>query len=577
MADLGAFTFVLHSHLPYCREAGRWPHGEEWIHEAAAETYIPLLNALYDLIAEGIEPKLTLGITPILAEQLADPLVLEHLVEYLQAKIAAADAEISRQHGLKTGRLTEQPDAEERSPPRALLARWYRDWYTTILRSFQQRYHGDIIGAFRELQDHGMIEIMTSAATHAYLPLVSRDSTIFAQISIAIESYRRHFGCAPRTIWLPECAYRPAYIENGVRKPGIEEFLQAQGVQAFFSETFMIEGSATNTAHDEAGGIYTGIPRRQLEAWNESPRQRTSYQPYSVYRSKVAAIGRNLQTGAQVWSATDGYPGEPLYREFHKKDHFSGLPYWRITGTQLDLDAKDWYSPKAAFAKAAEHARHFTELVETLLSDYSQQHNDFGYIAAVYDTELFGHWWFEGVAWLKQVLRELHRRADVRLMTARELLTMHPPVESVALPEGSWGQGGDHTIWRNEQTEWIWNLIHHAERQMEEIVAAFPAPNADEAYTLNQIARELLLLESSDWPFLITTGQAREYAAQRFEEHLARFNLLSLKLRQSDITEARTQAELLYTRDNPFPAIDYRVFAEREGEAGSRHSTTAPV
>ncbi|MBV9791455.1 MAG: DUF1957 domain-containing protein [Chloroflexi bacterium] len=575
MAELGAFTFVLHSHLPYCREAGRWPHGEEWLHEAAAETYIPLLNALYDLIAEGIEPKLTLGITPILAEQLADPLVLEHLVEYLQAKIAAADAEIERQHTLKTRRPAEQPGAEQRSPAKALLARWHRDWYTTILRSFQQRYHGDIIGAFRALQDQGMIEIMTSAATHAYLPLASRDSTIFAQIQVAIESYQRHFGRAPRTIWLPECAYRPAYIENGLRKPGVEEFLQAQGVRAFFSETFMIEGGAAHTVHGEAGGIYAGTPRRQLEAWDEPPRRRTTYQPYKVYHSNVAVIGRNRQTGLQVWSASEGYPGEPLYREFHKKDPVSGLTYWRITGTHMSLDQKDWYSPKAAFAKANEHARHFAELVESLLSDYAQQSGGPGYLASVYDTELFGHWWFEGVSWLKQVLRELHWHADLQLMTTSECLSAYPPAEAMPLPEGSWGQGGDHTVWRNEQTEWLWSLIYRAERQMEEIVAAFPTPSADEAYTLNQIARELLLLESSDWPFLITTGQAHEYASQRFKEHLARFNLLILKLNQSDLAEARRQAELFYTRDNPFPTIDYRVFAEREGRAGSRYNTAS--
>lgn len=92
----------------------------------------------------------------------------------------------------------------------------------------------------------------------------------------------------------------------------------------------------------------------------------------------------------------------------------------------------------------------------------------------------------------------------------------------------------------------------------------------NKAYMLNQIARELLLLESSDWPFLIITDQAHEYATQRFKEYLARFNLLIRKLSQSDPAEARQHAELFYTRDNPFPTIDYRVFAERKGRAGSR-------
>jgi 1,4-alpha-glucan branching enzyme len=601
MSAAGAFTFVLHSHLPYCRQAGTWPHGEEWIHEAAAETYIPLLNALYDLIAEGIQPKLTIGITPILTEQLADPLVLEHFVTYLQAKIAAADREVQRQAALKRGAAppADLPQAafnpakghtvtdgatdfaaehndssapvEQWSAHTLALAHWYRDWYQTTLRSFREVYHGDIIGAFKHLQNQGMIEIMTSAATHAYLPLVSRDSTMFAQIRSAVESYHRHYGCAPRTIWLPECGYRPAYRADDRLKPGVEAFLQAQGLGAFFTEAHLIEGGMpTDIGQSSLLGMYSSLlPRRVIaETSDAQPIRGTTFEPYTVYDSGVAVIGRNPQTGMQVWSATHGYPGEALYREFHKKDCLSGLSYWRITDTQANLSAKDWYDPKLAFAKTGEHAHHFTDLVVDLLRDYRRDTGKFGYIAAVYDTELFGHWWFEGIAWLKQTLRDLHRRDEVQLMTTSEFLAAHPPRDSVSLPEGSWGQGGNHSVWFNAETEWIWALIYDAERHMEELVAAYPAPTPDEVYVLNQIARELLLLESSDWPFLITTGQADEYAQQRFNEHLARFNRLRLMLRHDDRSAARAEAEHLYALDNPFPTIDYRLFAEREGQAG---------
>jgi 1,4-alpha-glucan branching enzyme len=210
---LGASTFVLHSHLPYCRMAGRWPHGEEWLHEAASETYIPLLNGLYDLVEADSPVRLTLGLTPVLVEQLSDPLVLDHLVSYLEERCDAAEADIPRFEASGEGH-------------RSHLAHFYWDWYAHILRSFQQRFDSDIIGAFRQLQDEGHIEILTSAATHGYLPLLGRDSSIYGQMRTGVGSYHRHFGQLPRAVWLPECAYRPAYVsEGGHMRPGEEMLL----------------------------------------------------------------------------------------------------------------------------------------------------------------------------------------------------------------------------------------------------------------------------------------------------------------------------------------------------------------
>jgi 1,4-alpha-glucan branching enzyme len=199
LEPIGAFTFVLHSHLPYARMAGRWPHGEEWIHEAASETYIPLLNALNDLKAEGVLFKITIGLTPILVEQLADPDVCDHLDAYLDEKIEAAKKDIPRFE-------------EDDNPHMAYLASFYQKWFEDIKASFDSRYKRDIIGAFRQLQDEGYVEVITCAATHGYLPLLSRDSSIYGQLKTGVEAYKRHFGREPRGIWLPECAYRPAYI-----------------------------------------------------------------------------------------------------------------------------------------------------------------------------------------------------------------------------------------------------------------------------------------------------------------------------------------------------------------------------
>ncbi|MFH1085110.1 MAG: 1,4-alpha-glucan branching protein domain-containing protein, partial [Chloroflexota bacterium] len=565
---IGAFTFVLHTHLPYCRMAGRWPHGEEWLHEALAETYIPLLNALYDLRSDGVDYGLTLSLTPILTEQLADLDVRAHFLEYLDAEIAAAESDIPR--------FGEAGEAH-----REYLAGWYRDFYAHIKASFLQRYGGDVVAAFRQLQDEGYLEIITCAATHGYLPLLGRDSSIYGQLRAGVESYRRHFRRAPRAIWLPECAYRPAYTDaTGLTRPALEEFLATLGLTCFFVETHAIEGGRPvgKAAGEVAIGPYPAIQRRYVIPPAESLAPGgTTFAAYYVVGNvggptepPVAAIGRNNRTGQQVWSAEFGYPGDADYREFHKKDDQSGLQYWRVTGPRVDLSAKDYYHPDWAAARVGEHAQHYVALVESLLQSYAQAHGRYGLISANYDTELFGHWWFEGIAWIGEVLRGLAASQTVDLTTASNFVRDHAPDEVIALPESSWGAGGTHWTWDNPDTSWMWAPIHAAEERLERLAAAHPEANADEALALNQAARELLLLESSDWPFLVTTGQAREYAEERFRGHVQRFQELADLLEAGEVARAAQRARDLYELDKVFPDVDYGWFVERQGRADGR-------
>ena len=554
----GAFTFVLHSHLPYCRQAGRWPHGEEWIHEAAAETYVPLLTTLCDLAEQGISPKVTLGITPVLADQLADPLVIEHFEIYAQDRADRARADVERfaQLGDQQGEV---------------LARFYEEYYTRILRTFRERFNRSLLGAARSLQDGGQIEILTSAATHGYLPLLGRDSSIHGQLATGVKTYWRHFGRAPRAVWLPECAYRPGFRvgpeADATVRPGIESFLAEVGLRLFFVETHTIEGGQpVGKAREEVIGPYGNIPRRYVVplAENVTPVAGTTFLPYNVGRPDVAAIGRNNRSGLQVWSADSGYPGDFDYREFHKKDGTSGMQYWRVTGVRVDLGEKDYYHPDWAAGKVREHARHFAGLVEGLVHDYNTQSGRYGIVAAIYDTELFGHWWFEGVDWLGEVLRNLAGSEVVDLVTASDFVTAHPPEDVVALPESSWGMGGNHFTWDNADTHWVWPAIHEAEARMERLVARYPNADGAARDVLSQAARELLLLQASDWPFLITTGQAGQYAIERFCAHTDRFNTLAERAESGNVDEAAgEQARELYERDKLFPDIDYRAFGAR--------------
>lgn len=587
----GGFTFVLHTHMPFYRGAGRWPHGEENLHEVMAETYVPLLAALTDLHEAGVAARVTLGITPVLLEQLADDMIKEHFVEYVNQEIEGATADIARFE-------------KENNQHFLYLAHFYLDWYRQILSTFEERFGRDIVGGFRRLQDAGLVEILTSAATHPYLPLMQRDSTIAAQLAIGKRTTERHFGKSPRAIWLPECAYRPAYYaksSDGTPYPrlGIESWLETQGLRLFFSESTAVEGSrvigeAKRSTREvmretqnrqevldiygqvesvieqmgyESAGFVTDKHVVPYEGEQNAASGSGTFDPYLVRDSDVSVMGRNREVGEQVWAAMVGYPGDGIYREFHKKDAEHGLQYWRVTDANADIAYKQPYDPFQAGQRAEDHANHFVGLVKQKLSEYEAAHGEAGFIASAYDTELFGHWWFEGVDWLKRVLTLLADSDDVELTTASGWLEANPPSKVIDLPESSWGHAGTHITWINPETTWMWSAVYAAERRMEGLVSANPSASGGALEALNQAARELVLLEASDWEFLYTTGQARQYSTDRFTEHVSRFNDLAGALEfGSDDASLSRLARDYNQRDNAFPDIDYKLFIRRQPE-----------
>jgi 1,4-alpha-glucan branching enzyme len=586
---LGGFTFVLHSHMPYYRGAGKWPHGEEALHEVMAETYVPLLEALTDLHEQGIAAKVTLGITPVLAEQLADSLIIENFETYVNQEIEAAKSDIER---------FQESDEQHF----LYLAHYYRDWYSHVLQTFQERFDRDLIGGFRRLQDAGAIEILTSASTHPYLPLMSRDSTIYANLEIGKRATERHFGKAPRAIWLPECAYRPGYDatgpDGGTRyRPGIEHWLQEAGIKLFFSESSAVEGSyvvgrAEHETHEAtrpvarvvepvgAGSMYAQATEQievmgyehagwvtekhiMPEEGGEASGRGGTFHPYYVRDSDVSVMGRNRVVGEQVWAAAHGYPGDGDYREFHRKDTEHGFQYWRVTDNRAELQHKQPYDPYSAGRRVTMHADHFVGLVESQLRWHQTEYGGSGIVASAYDTELFGHWWFEGVQWLKEVLTRMAQSETIEMVTASEWLEKNPPTAVVNLPESSWGHAGTHVTWINPETSWMWDAVHSCERRMEELVDRHDGAAGSKQAALNQAARELVLLEASDWEFLYTTGQARQYAGDRFVEHVNRFNALADAIDSGNEPEATRLANEYAQRDNLFPDIDYKLFAAR--------------
>ena len=571
---VGSFALVLHSHLPYVLLHGRSPHGTDWLTEAASESYLPLLDALYELADSGHSPKVTIGITPVLAEQLADQSFVYEFQTYLQAKIDAAARD-------------EELFASEGSERQAGLAAWWKAHYQKTLGSFRRRYGKSIVNGFKQLQDAGHIEIMTSSATHGYSPLLSQDTSVQAQVKQGVKAYERHFGRKPRGYWLPECAYRPRYTwsypagPGGGERPvpylrkGVEEFLAENGLSYFIIESHLLRGG-------QAGGVYADRFGALKGLWSEFEKQyvpesseKTEYLPYWVNShaetGRVAVFARDPETGGQVWSAAHGYPGDEWYLEFHKKHSPGNHRYWRVTGTNADLGDKQEYDPARAAECVRNHAGHFAWLVKETLRKHCDRFGSPGVICAPYDTELYGHWWFEGVDWLKEALRLMSEDPEIELTTCGDYLEAHPPMQTVSLPEGSWGEGGFHWIWFNQATYWSWELVYDAEIRMKALASEM-GDREDTSRILKQAARELLLLESSDWQFNISSNTSADYGEARIKEHYGSLKRLESIARTLADGGQPTEEEwdfLAYCeeRDPLFPDVEPEWFAGVERPA----------
>jgi 1,4-alpha-glucan branching enzyme len=527
MNEPGSFCLVLHCHLPYVLGHGRWPHGADTLFEATAETYLPLLATIDDLVAEGISPKSTIGITPVLAEQLAQPAFPAAFESYCAEKIAAAESDASEFTAKGQRRL-------------AGLAQRWRSFYEAQSGAFVERYSRDIIGAFRRLWEDGHIEILTSAATHGYLPLLGYDACIRAQLAQGTATHERLFGRKPRGLWLPECAYRPAYPwrspvgdqDAPVARQGIEALVAEAGLEYFVVDTPLLKGG-------KAIGVYLERFGGLRELWEQfaksytPPTEDAEKSPYQLYlvgappatTAPVTIFTRDPRTGLQVWSGGWGYPGDGNYLDFHKKHTPGGLRYWKVTAANADLADKLEYDPDTVDARLRENAGHFVSLARELM-EASTEKEPVPLVCAPYDAELFGHWWFEGPRFLSYVWRWSAADPSLIPATMGEHLDRAGVGEVVELPEGSWGEGGFHWIWFNDDTRWMWERLYDAETTMVEMAAWAPDAGSELGRVLRQMGRELLLMEGSDWQFLISTRSAADYSISRFNVHAVAFEEL---------------------------------------------------
>jgi 1,4-alpha-glucan branching enzyme len=570
---LGYFTFVLHSHLPYVIGHGRWPHGMDWLNEAAAESYIPLLQVFNRLAADGQTSGVTLGITPILAEMLAARTFREEFKEYLDNKVKAAQDDLN----------TFEKQGDEHF---ASLAHMWESHYRDLNRAFREDFKEDLLQECRRLMDLGVMEVITSAATHGYLPLLGRDTAVQAQVKQGVAAHRRHFGRDPKGFWLPECAYRPRYkwapplagmSEEPVLRKGVEEFLSENGLSYFFIDSHLLKGGRAIGVYKDRFEALERLWERFASQFQERPEEEDK-SPYQVYlvssapetKRPVAAFTRDPKTGLQVWSGEWGYPGDGNYLDFHKKRFPGGLRYWKVTSAKADLADKEPYQPQWVAGRLNEQADHFVSLVTGLLTEFKEQQGRLGMVVAPYDTELIGHWWFEGPEWVYQVLRRFQQYTQVSLSPGAEILEVAAPRAVISLPEGSWGEGGYHWIWLNEMNDWTWRHIYPAEQEMEELAGRWaqdPDPRLQEL--LAQCGRSLFLLEASDWQFLISTFSARDYAELRLVVHRDDFKRLADLTRRYALNRELPAEDWNFfkfcrERDDIFPDLDPKWWARLE-------------
>ena len=522
----GRLILLLHAHLPFVRHPGLERSVEEtWLFEAISETYLPLLRVLGALEADKVPFRLVFALSPTLTAMLQDELLQTRYVAYAENALDLARREIQR------NRHDEQM---------ARLAKMYHDLHEQNLSDFIGRYERDITRGFDYHYKRGKVELLATAATHAYLPLYSLyPQSVHAQVGLGVGSHQRLFGKPARGFWLPECGYTP----------GLEDELKEHGIDYFFTATH--------------GIVYA----------SERPRYGV-YQPVRCPNGVIALGADHLSTDA-VWSAEDGYPSDHSYRDFYRDighdlplDYIgpylpdgsvrinTGFKYYAVTGR---TDRKRPYDPDAARRKVVEHADNFIYNQLKRIRRLTPLMDESPVIVCPFDAELFGHWWFEGPQWIEALIRRIAQEEELHLTTPSELGRDPASFQTTQPAFSSWGTKGYSEVWLDGANDWIVRHTHKAIERICELTERFPNEGGLKRRALNQAAREVLLSQASDWPFIIRAGTAVTYAVNRVKEHVGAVGRIYEALGRGPVgTEWLTQTERAHSI---FPEIDYRVFS----------------
>ncbi|MCI9087171.1 MAG: DUF1957 domain-containing protein [Clostridia bacterium] len=541
-AKKGYVSFVLHAHLPFIHHPESDDYlEEEWLFEAISETYIPLLINFQKLEEEKVDFRITMSMTPPLLNMLDNQLLQQKYINYLNTHIELAQKEIVRTKG---------NDKEND------LAHYYFNRYSNDLHLFKEVYHCNLINGFKHFQDIGVLEIITCGATHGYFPILYvNEKTIKAQIAIGVQTYEKYFGRKPRGIWLPECGYVPES----------DKYLKEFSIEYIITESHGILYADPTPIY----GTFAPI----------------------VSPEGVIAFGRDIESSRQVWSSINGYPGDVNYREFYRDIGYdapydyikpyiacngvrvnTGIKYYRITGKSCP---KDYYNVQWAQDTINKQTGHFFDSRVTQINTLASLTTNPPIILCPYDAELFGHWWYEGPDWLYTLFKKIYYdKSNFSLITPSEYIDKYPMMQISTPCRSSWGANGYSEVWLNQTNDYAHKHLHETGDRMVQLAQKFSNLENENPETLkskkekaikiralNQCARELLLLQSSDWLFIITNGTMVDYAKKRIKDHVGRFTRLYQALMNNTFDkEFVTFLEDIEKKDCIFPEIDYTIY-----------------
>ncbi len=525
----GKLLVTLHAHLPYINHPDHSYFMEEnWLFEAITETYIPLLMAFNRLIKDDIPFGVTMSLTPPLLEMLSSQTLQNKYRRHLISLVDLAKKEVE---------ITKK---EERLKHKCAL-KYLEDLQRTL--NFFESCNGNLITEFKKVESTGTLELITCNATHGFLPLMKVNSqAVHAQIAMGTKAFEERVQEHPKGMWLAECGYYP----------GLDKELADQNIDFFFVDSHAL--------------WYADIPPK-----------------YDVYRpvitpNNVFVFARDPESSEQVWSAQFGYPGDPNYREFYRDVGFdrpldyikpyidpagnrinTGIKYYRVTGN-VPLGAKELYDPDKALEIAKRHAKDFSQKKAEQSQRLMNAMEIEPVITAPFDAELYGHWWYEGPTFLEFLFREIANSNTVESSTPHKIISKMDSAQVITPAMSTWGANGYNETWLNGTNDWIYPHIHEAETRMVELATQYKDAT-DPLYirALNMCARELMLAESSDWAFIMTTGTTVEYAVNRTKTHLSRFLELYDAIKGHNISER--VLELYEWIDPIFPYMDYKVYS----------------
>lgn len=485
------------------------------------ECYLPLIQILEEAASStDKDPKITIGLSPTLLSLLEDSDLKQRFPSWLEARLDLLN-NVSGQQSKAATHLSNK------------IKNQLTHWKTCS---------GDLISRFADLQKSGIVDLLTCAATHGYLPLL-RDcpETVRGQLKTAVKEHKRLFGVEPLGIWLPECAYY-------------------EGL-----DRLMIEAGLRYAVLDGHGLLHA------------TPRPRFGLYAPICSRNGVAFFGRDSDSTLPVWSAKEGYPGDPIYREFHRDlgwdlpiDELKkigindsrplGLKLHKVTNQNCPLEAKEIYEPFLASEKVKEHAKEYLCGRKTQLDRLTTTMQNKPLLVAPFDAELFGHWWFEGPSFLSELFRQATHEG-VKFTHLKDVLTKSKTLQLCEPCPSSWGQGGFHDYWLNESNSWVvleWSKAGQAmvDRCRKKI------SSQSQIRILQQAARELLLAQSSDWSFILRAGTTTDLARERINRHLERYWVL---IRALNNAESLPQEFLkdIEKEDCLFPLVDIKDWSPK--------------